>query len=318
MLQDILNALRSELLTRSSLESLPDGVWKRMGALTTWGTNAIEGNTLTWRDVERLLLEDRSVAGRPVQDVLETLQHQDAFRGLRPRAAAPITLVTVLELHEAVFRSVKRDAGQWRRVNVRIVGARHLPPRMERVVALMTKWESAYRTRDTAGEAVLPRAAWMHVAFEGIHPFSDGNGRTGRLLLTLHFLKHSWPPVHILPPDRKRYLRSMEAGHGGDLAPLEALLRILAARSLLDLLDQVGTAPDELKPLKAFERRGPYSAKYLSLRAGQEELPALKRAGGWHTSDRALRAYRESVGRARLPANALWPSRRSPRDAAAP
>lgn len=297
MLQDILDALRSELLTRSSLESLPDGVWKRMGALNTWGTNAIEGNTLTWRDVERLLLEDRSVAGRPVHDVLETLQHQDAFRGLRPRAAAPITLVTVLELHEAVFRSVKRDAGQWRRVNVRIVGARHLPPRMERVVALMTKWESAYRTRDTAGEAVLPLAAWMHVAFEGIHPFSDGNGRTGRLLLNLHFLKHSWPPVHILPPDRERYMKAIESGEDRDLQPLDRLLRVAMARSLLDLLDQVGTRTDELLPLQTLAKAGPYTAKYLAFRASQEELPALKVSGDWKTSRRALALYKDHVGR---------------------
>ena len=74
-------------------------------------------------------------------------------------------------------------------------------------------------------------------------------------------------------------------------------LREVMGRSLLDLLDQLGTREDELKPLKAFERRGAYSAKYLALRANQGELPAIKEAGDWRTSARAHRIYREAVGR---------------------
>src|SRR2546427_749167 len=202
MLETILTQLRHELLTRAPLDALPPGVWRRTGALNTWGTNAIEGNTLTRKDVERILLEGRSVSNRPLPDGLETIQ-----------------------------------------------------------------------------------------------PFSDGNGRVGRLLLNLHFLKHNWPPVHILPPDRSRYLRSLNAGHTGDLTGLEAFLTSAMGRSLLDLLDQVGTAQDELKPLTKIAARGPYSAKYLGLRAGQERLPAIKIAGDWNTSPRALHLYRQQVGR---------------------
>ena len=119
----------------------------------------------------------------------------------------------------------------------------------------------------------------------------------GRLLLNLHFLKHGWPPAHILPPDRDRYLRALERGHDGNLSDLEGFLVVAMARSLLDLLDQVGTREDELKPLNALSKHSPYSAKYLSLRASQEELPALKASGDWHSSERALQAYRHLVGR---------------------
>ena len=294
---DILIALRDELLNRSPLDALPEGVWKRTGALNTWGTNAIEGNTLSRAEVERILLEQKSVGNRPLPDVLETIQHAAAFANLVERRKAPIRLGTVLALHEEVFRGIKADAGQWRRVNVRIAGMRHTPPRMEKVLPRMAEWEAEYGRRDLLDEDVFALAAWMHFEFESIHPFSDGNGRVGRLLLNLHLLKHAWPPVHVLPPDRERYLRGLVEGHEGRLSDLEAFLRVGMARSLLDLLDQVGTREDELKPLRILSKQSLHSAKYLGLRAGQEELPAIKRSGDWHSSERALRLYGDVVGR---------------------
>ena len=298
MLNPIIGTLRMQLLTRAPLDAMPEGVWKRTGALNTWGTNAIEGNALSWADVEKLLLEGRSVADRPMRDVLETIQHEAAFRSLLRRRAEPVRLATVLELHEEVFKGIKPDAGQWRRVNIRIVGARFTPPRMEKVVPLMTEWEEEYARRDTRGEDVFTLGAWMHHRFEMVHPFSDGNGRAGRLLLNLHFLKHDWPAVHVLPPDRLRYLKCLDSGQSGDLGPLEDFLRVAMGRSLLDLLDQVGTKDDSLLPLKALARRGPYSAKYIALRLAQGHLSGLKIAGDWHTSPRALQAYRTAVGKA--------------------
>lgn len=303
MMKTILESLRRELLTRTPLDSIPGGVWKRTGALNTWGTNAIEGNTLSRADVERLLLDQKSVGNRPLPDVLETIQHAAAFANLIERRRQPVRLATVLELHDEVFHGIKADAGQWRRVNVRITGMKHSPPRMEAVVPKMSAWEEAYTRRDTQGEDPLVLGAWMHFEFESIHPFSDGNGRVGRLLLNLHFLKHNWPPVHVLPPDRDLYLLSLVQGHEGNLPPLEAFLRGAMTRSLLDLLDQVGTREDELKPLRALSRLSPYSAKYLGLRAAQEELPAIKISGDWRSSERALRLYREFAGRTRHRAN---------------
>ena len=297
MNKNILEALRAQLLTRSPLENLPKAVWERVGVLNTWGTNAIEGNTLTLREVETVLLQERSVGNKPLRDLLETKHHQEAFRELLKRRSQPMSLTTVLELHETVFKGIYPDAGRWRRINVYIEGAKHRPPRAEKVVPLMAEWEKEYDRRDLDGESVFLLAAWMHDKFESIHPFADGNGRVGRLLLNLHFLKHDWPPVNIIPPDRERYLSSMRKADEGDLASLIDLLEELMGKSLMDLLDQVGTPDDELKPLRSFARRGSYSANYLTLRAGQGELPAVKVKGDWHTSSRALELYKTFVGR---------------------
>lgn len=294
----ILEDLRATLLTRQPIEALPEGVWKRTAALNTWGTNAIEGNTLTWDDVERLLIQERGVSDRPTNDILETLQHEQAFRGLLDRRKDPVRLVTALELHEAVFRGIRRyGAGQWRRVNVRIGGSRHRPPSVEKVIPLMEQWRAKFEQRDREGEETFALGAWMHHEFESIHPFADGNGRVGRLLLNLHFLRRNWPPVHIGPNERKAYLQALEEGHGADFSPLIDLLQSVMGSSLVDLLDMVGTAQDRLVPLPTLGRKGGYSGHYLALRALKGELPAVKVKGRWHSSRRAVAVYAERVGR---------------------
>lgn len=292
-----MRGLRSEFLERTGLDLLPKSVWKRNAALNTWGTNAIEGNTITREDAEKILLSGKSVANKPTRDVLETIQHERAFRGLLERRKEEINLETSLELHEEVFRNILDDAGQWRRINVRVRGAEFTPPRMEKVIREMEDWEGEYRRRDLKGEGTFELGAWMHFEFERIHPFFDGNGRVGRLLLNLHFLKKNWPPIHILPEHRDEYLDSLNEAAGGNLDPLEDFLRIRMGSSLIDLLDQVGTEKDELISLKETSRKSPYDNRYLALRCKQGKLPALKSGREWRTSKRALQIYMDVVGR---------------------
>lgn len=298
MLLIILEGLRSELLSRSSLDTLPEVVWKRTSSLNTYGTNAIEGNTLTVDEVEAVLLDSRGVK-KPINDILETLQHERAFRNLMSRRGRAIDLVTVLELHEEVFKGLKIDAGHWRRTNVMVRGAEFTPPRPEKVVPSMEALIRDYDQNDLRGEDPFVLGSWMHHSFESIHPFIDGNGRVGRLLLNLHFLKHNWPTVNVMPIDRNRYLGALQEGNRGNLAPLTEYLMEVMGSSLLDLLSQVGTWEDELKPLNELQKTGPYSAKYLALRAKQGELPATRVKSEWRSSKRALDLYIQAVGRGR-------------------
>jgi Fic family protein len=292
----ILERLRGDLLNRGSLDTFPKRVWEAVGSLNTYGTNAIEGNTLTQAEVEAVLFDSRGVE-KPIQDIMETVQHQRAFKHLLDRRGRAMDLVTTLELHEEVFHGVMADAGQWRRTNVRIRGAEFSPPRPEKIVDMMDALFKEYDQRDLTGEDVFMLGGWMHHGFECIHPFSNGNGRTGRLLLNLHFLKHSWPPISIMPDDRDRYLSSLRDGNQGDLNPLREFLMENMGSSLLHILSLMGTSEDGLQTFAQLGSISPYSAKYLALRAKQGELPAMMIKHQWRTSARALNLYMKEVGR---------------------
>ena len=296
MKQNILDGLRNALLSRGSFDTFPEPVWKAACSLNTYGTNAIEGNTLTQEEVDKVII-DRVGVKRPIHDILETMQHGSAFRNLIDRRARAIDPVTILELHKEVFNGLLSDCGQWRRMNAMFRGASFTPARPEDVVARMDGLIKEYHQRDILGEDVFTLGAWLHHNLECIHPFSDGNGRVGRLLLNLHFLKHNWPPVNVMPVDRKRYLEALGQGDSGNLLPLTGHLMVTMGGSLLYFLAQVGTGQDELRPLFGFHGENAYSAKYLSLRAGQGELPALRTANGWNTSRRALELYVSELGK---------------------
>ncbi|WP_049796201.1 Fic family protein [Methanomassiliicoccus luminyensis] len=195
--------------------------------------------------------------------------------------------MTVLELHEEAFKGLKADAGQWRRANVVIGGAPFAPPRPEKVVPPMDELIGEYDRRDLAGEDALTLGAWRHHGLDRIHPFSDGNGRIGRLLLNLHFLKRNWPLANILPADRDRYLDALSRANAGNLGPLTDLLGMAMAASLLNFSSCMGTERDELKPLAELEGNGSYSAKYLALRAKQGSRPPPgRRANGAPAGER--------------------------------
>jgi len=292
----ILMGLRQAFLDRGGMAMLPERAQQDLSLRATHGTNALDGNTLTL-DEARTVISGIGVGGKPIRDILETIQHESAFRALLISPLPTVDMITVLRLHEQVFSGILPDAGQWRRVNVHIRGSVHSLLRMEKVIPLMDSLMMGYNKADLEGDEVIRLGAELHSRFESIHPFSDGNGRVGRLLLNLHFLRHNWPPLSLALADRKEYIHCLELADGGDRAPLEYLLRKKMATSLVGLLDQVGTAQDGLRTLAHLATAAGHSAKYLSLRCQQGALPGKIEKGEWKSSERAVRLYLDHVGR---------------------
>ncbi len=174
----------------------------------TYNSNAIEGNTLTLQETA-LVLEGLTVDQKPLKDHLEAVGHKEAFLFVQElvRDKVPFSEAVIRQIHTLVLMDRPADRGVYRRIPVRILGAYHTPPDPVLVPELMEKL-----VRESAGSKRHPleKAALFHLKFEGIHPFVDGNGRTGRLILNLFLMQNGYPPVNVKFADRRRYYAAFD------------------------------------------------------------------------------------------------------------
>ena len=174
----------------------------------TYNSNAIEGNTLTLRETD-LVLRGLTIDQKPLKDHMEAVGHKEAFEFVSElvKDKVPVSESIIKQIHFLVLADKKDDRGVYRRVPVRIMGAHHDPvqpyliaPKMEQLL-----WDFKEST-----EHIVTKLAKFHIEFEGIHPFIDGNGRTGRLLVNLELMKAGYPPIDIKFTDRMTYYNAFD------------------------------------------------------------------------------------------------------------
>ncbi|MBE5752438.1 MAG: Fic family protein [Clostridiales bacterium] len=177
----------------------------------TYNSNAIEGNTLTLRETE-MVLQGITIDKKPLKDHLEVIGHKDAFYYVCElvREKADLSERTIKQIHSLVLADKPMDKGVYRRVPVRILGASHEPVQPYLIEPKMHELLNEYLSDE---RNIIEKLAYFHIRFEGIHPFIDGNGRTGRLLVNLELMKAGYPPIDIKFTDRKRYYDAFESYH---------------------------------------------------------------------------------------------------------
>ncbi|KNY28994.1 Fic family protein [Pseudobacteroides cellulosolvens] len=171
----------------------------------TYNSNAIEGNTLTLQETA-MVLEGMTIDRKPLKDHLEVIGHRDAFEYMLQliQEKVPLSERVIKEIHSLVLNDRPEDRGVYRRIPVRIMGAKHEPPQPYLVPVqmeqLMARHEEMVNTMHT-----VERVSLYHLLFEGVHPFIDGNGRTGRLLLNFELSSAGLPAINIKFADRRKY-----------------------------------------------------------------------------------------------------------------
>ncbi len=175
----------------------------------TYNTNAIEGSTITLEET-RLILEDKIAPNKPIRDIRETESHAAAFLQML-KTKEKISDKLLLKWHEEIFRETKHDiAGTFRNYPVRV--GPYLAPDWQNVENLM-KQLIAFINESNLNSVEL--AARAHYMFEKIHPFGDGNGRIGRLLMNYILWKNGYPMLIIEYKKRKSYYKALQRAEEG-------------------------------------------------------------------------------------------------------
>lgn len=191
----------------------------------TYNSNAIEGNTLTLQEIALILKEGITIDRKPLKDHLEAVGHKEAWLYVEElvKNKVPISEKVIKEIHSLVLMDRREDRGVYRRVPVTIMGAAYTPPQPYLVPSLMEQLVKKYQ--EMIALHIVERISNFHLAFEAIHPFVDGNGRTGRLLLNLELMKEGYPPINIKFGDRRRYYEVfISYSKGNDSAEMVSLV----------------------------------------------------------------------------------------------
>jgi len=264
-------------------------------------STAIEGNTMTRAQVENLVVRGR--ASGSLAESLDVEGYSRAadwvYQHARDYEGVPVAVLS--EIHKnavgltwEVDPPATRDRpGAWRTGGVRVRAVQVALPSL--IPALLGEWSES--TRNLADRHPIVHAAHHHAWLERIHPFVDGNGRTGRLVLNFMLLQHGYPPAVIEASQRSRYLTALKTADDGNPNPLAEVL----ARAVHDTLNRFlipNLAGDaKLVPLAALAEGSPYSPAYLRGLVLAQRLHAVRDGRLWLSSRAWLAAYIDSRDR---------------------
>lgn len=309
---DVYERLRVQISElRERLGGLPspdeaEGIWRGIWLEEAHHSTAIEGNTLVLKQVEVLLAEGRAVGNKELSEYLEVRGYATAAdwvygQGLNPGEWAEGELTTLAEvrhIHSLAMTPVwevaphpqatdREGPGSFREHDIEPFPGGMRPPAWTEVPALVGDWvKDAQALRDVDVGEAPEKLADLHARFEQIHPFLDGNGRTGRLILNLLLVRLGLPPMIVYKRDRTRYLAALRNADKGDVGPLGEFL----ARAVLDSLHRfvvpAVAGPARLVPLAALAT-DLLSANALRVAATRGRLKASKAADGTWRSSRA-------------------------------
>lgn len=178
----------------------------------TYTSNAIEGNTLSRAETALVVEKGLTIGGKSIEEHLEATNHAAALDFIKEqikRKTSDLKEKDILKIHEIILDKIdKENAGIYRRVPVRISGSAVVLPNPRKVQDLMDEFFSWLKKEDKMHAIQL--ASEAHYRFVTIHPFIDGNGRTGRLLMNMILMMKGYPPAIIRKNDRLAYIKSLE------------------------------------------------------------------------------------------------------------
>jgi len=182
----------------------------------TYDTSRIEGSTLTYKDTRMLLKEGITPNEKPIRDIKETENHKEAYLYMKENLKNDINKGFILKLHAILKKDITEDAGSFRNGQVMIADMIPINHKLlETEIDNLIDWYKENKSLHP-----LELTSVFHCIFERLHPFFDGNGRVGRLLLNFILLKNNFPIIIVQNKNKKRYYNAIKKGDDGNYLPI--------------------------------------------------------------------------------------------------
>lgn len=302
-LKPLLNRIQKKKEQIDKARPLPSSAIARiqqdLGLEWTYNSNAIEGNSLTLAETKVVIEDGMTIGGKSLREHFEVINHEGAIQYIEELATADYKFraIDILNVHRLVLKNIDDDfSGRLRNGMVRIVGANFTPPSPSSISDLLDE------LIDFVNESNLDipvLAALFHHRFVWIHPFFDGNGRTGRLLMNLVLLKAGYPPSIILKNDRKKYYSALNLANNGDFGKITLMVLQGLERSLNMYINIIPDKYDEYQEISTIveDPAIPYGIEYISLLARRGEINAHKEGRNWLTTKSDVMNYARGKGK---------------------
>ncbi len=290
-----------------------EGIWTTIWFQEAHHSTAIEGNTLVLKQVERLLTDGVAVGDKELSEYMEVRGYADAARWVYGQALEPgawsndllLTLAEVRHVHEMALGPVWGVAphpnateherpGSFREHDIQSFPGGMTPPPWPDVPAAMHDWIDDVHRIGASAQTIESLAA-AHHRFEQIHPFLDGNGRAGRLLLNLLLVRLGYAPAIVYKRDRTKYVQALRKADAGDPGQLGEMIARAVLDNLYRFVVPAVAGPNRLVPLAALASPN-LSEGALRVAANRGRLRARKGSDGqW----RSTKTWRDSYASSR-------------------
>lgn len=247
---------------------------------SVYNSNAIENSTLTLEETERILLEQELSRNVSVREMFEAKNLSRVMEYKRSRARdSELDRDLILLLHQMLIGGINDDiAGRYRREGEYVRVGAHIAPAPEHVESMMEQIVVVYSS--DLETWFLDKIARFHLEFETIHPFCDGNGRMGRVLINFQLLQLALPRIIVRNSEKQRYYRAfVEYEQRESTKEMEKILALALQESLHKRVTYL--RGDSIVRLSDYIRNHGYSAPAVTNAARRQNIPAFREKGVW-------------------------------------
>lgn len=272
---------------KKNKESLLDIVFEAELPESVYNSNAIENITLTIAETERILMEMEVSRDISVREVFEAKNLARVFEYIREKISAKnINKETILLFHKMLIGNIDDDiAGRFRKQNENVRVGTHIAPSPEKVEKMMNTNLLEYSSKHS--DYFLEKISKFHLEFEHIHPFCDGNGRIGRLLINYQLMQLGFPPIIIRDKEKDVYYNSFKEYVDSDKKKTVIMEKVLSLALLESLHKRIAYLQgDIILRLSEYAKKQKESSSVLLNKAKRQTIPAFREKGVWKIGEK--------------------------------